>query len=164
MFFNRGCNRGKSKLVIQDYEREFLPDGQSVLKRVRNTINIIGSNDSSAPISGDSVTSEIEELVEDDDNDHYHNVFGEPGPSHYKQSRLKAVSHWREIRANLVKVSLKREGFLGGNQCQRCKTNHDQTARFRCQDCGGLLLCETCCISIHTTENILHCPETWKVS
>lgn len=163
MFFNRGCNRGKSKLVIQDYKQEFLPDGQRVVKRVKSIINILSTDKPSTSISEESSPSDLEEeLVEENDNDCYDDIFlGEAaGPSDYKKSRLKAASHWQEIRTNLIKVSLKREGFFVEKLCNRCQ---DGTARFRCLDCDGFLLCESCCLSIHNTENILHCLETWKV-
>ena len=133
MFFNRNCNRGKSKIVIQDFVQEVLPDGQTAVKRARNTVNILGSH----ATSEDNRPSEDKQAVFDEDEDCHDIVLGDPGPSHYERSRSNAVSHWQNIRKNLIEVSLQREG-LSGKQCNRCKA---ETASIRCLDCGAFLLC-----------------------
>ena len=164
MFFSQGCNRGKSKLIVRDYQKFVDEDGQTKVKRVRSTVRILEGGVNRRQDEDGANPSSTDDILDLPDDSDCFNDEVDPGPSHYEKRSASAVKHWQEIRVNLVKVSLKREGLLQlDKECSKCKA---QTARLRCLDCGGssgFFLCESCCICLHSTENILHYPEIWKV-
>ena len=76
---------------------------------------------------------------------------------HHKQS----VQAWRNMRQELLKISIETEAMPENEQCYVCLK---EVATMRCLQCSSRLYhCSTCFNSLHSRTNIFHRAEVWEV-
>jgi len=169
MFFSSSSNKkGKSHYVVREYRDVTEPDGSVKRKRVQTKVRFVQPG----PERSEPPSSESEDEHEDIDNfqfepfdyDTAEPSLSSSGTEHQKRKQ-SSVRHWQNIRPRLIRASLTTEGFPSQEDavCRRCKGG--QSAKYRCIDCGSaaLSMCKSCCDSLHSSENVFHCPEVWLV-
>ncbi|XP_046863075.1 uncharacterized protein LOC124456770 isoform X1 [Xenia sp. Carnegie-2017] len=101
----------------------------------------------------------IEQDNSDLESDVHHDC--EESSSYYQKVERKQKA-WENLRRSITKNTFQFAGKNWSNlKCIHC----DNEAKFRCSDCGPMAkYCENCMLKIHTTVNICHHVEIFKVT
>ncbi|XP_046848546.1 uncharacterized protein LOC124442065 isoform X2 [Xenia sp. Carnegie-2017] len=85
----------------------------------------------------------------------------EESSSYYQKVERKQKA-WENLRHSIIKDKFQFTGKNWSNlKCIHC----DNEAKFRCSDCGPMAkYCENCMLKMHTTVNICHHVEIFKVT
>ena len=82
-------------------------------------------------------------------------------PSLHQIHQKQSVQAWRNIRQELLKISIETEAMPENEQCHVCLK---EVATMRCLQCSSrLYYCSTCFNSLHSCTNIFHRAEVREV-
>ena len=75
--------------------------------------------------------------------------------SMHTRRKEKLAEKWNALRSSAHRKMI---ALPPGKKCAIC-----EDANVRCQQCGPLLMCECCCLNIHSKLHYHHFPELWQV-
>ena len=91
---------------------------------------------------------------QEDDNDDDATV------SMHTRRKEKLAEKWNTLRSGAYKKMIQMYALPPSNKCAICSS---EDADVRCQQCGPLLTCQSCCFDIHSKLHYHHFPELWQV-
>lgn len=95
-------------------------------------------------------------------NDAEHQVTAED-QSHYAKAKKQELSKWLSLSEQLKETACQNEAPPLSMDC--CVCSQPSEPLIRCRDCGmGFTCCKTCYLTTHSTFNLFHCAEEWRVS
>ena len=124
------------------------------------------SSTRSLPVATAGTSAQGEPYVDDDDRVECSSqmpdeAFSE-GPSLHTIQKQANAAAWERIRHQLLRVLVESEAMPRDQLCVKCSI---VAASLRCRKCHpSAFFCKECFLSTHTTTNIFHVPEEWKVS
>ncbi|XP_031550894.1 uncharacterized protein LOC116288263 [Actinia tenebrosa] len=159
-FASANSKKGKSYYAVKEY-CDVIDENGNVKRKtgVQTKVSFEGQ-------VVDVQSSQNNDSSEDEDDHVYHDldipVVEQSISTDHQKRKESNARHWQELRSKLVEISLATEGFPSyGVTCRRCSND---TAIYRCIDCGGaaLSMCKACCDQVHENENIFHFQEVWQ--
>lgn len=83
-----------------------------------------------------------------------------PTVSAHTRRKEKLAEKWNAIRTSAYKKMIQTYALPLSKKCAMCNNNE---ANVRCQQCGPLFMCQSCCFDIHGKLHYHHFPELWQV-
>lgn len=80
--------------------------------------------------------------------------------SAHTKRKQKLAEKWSFLRKNMHKMMVQSKALPPNQKCFSCDVGN---ADIRCEQCGPLLMCQTCCTVIHSKLHYHHFPEIWQV-
>lgn len=107
-----------------------------------------------SPTAADSPPDNYVECHEQDD------ATLTPTVSAHTRRKEKLAEKWNALRTGAYKKMIHTYALPPSRKCAMC--NNDD-ATVRCQQCGPLFMCKSCCFDIHSQLHYHHFPELWQV-
>ena len=106
-----------------------------------------------SPVAADSPSDDYAEYHEEDDA-------AAPEISLHTKRKQKLAENWNALRTGAYKKIIESYALPPSQKCAVCNAND---ANVRCQQCGPLFICQSCCFDIHNKLHYHHYPELWQV-
>ena len=84
----------------------------------------------------------------------------DPTVSMHTRRKEKLAEKWNTLRTSAYKKMIEMYALPPSNKCAICNS---EDANVRCQQCGPLFMCQSCCFDIHSKLHYHHFPELWQV-
>lgn len=93
-------------------------------------------------------------------DDHVYQQDDDATVSMHTRRKEKLAEKWNTLRSGAYKKMIQMYALPPSSKRAIC-SNED--ADVRCQQCGPLLMCQSCCFDIHGKLHYHHFPELWQV-
>lgn len=80
--------------------------------------------------------------------------------SMHTRRKEKLAEKWNVLRSTAHRKMIQMYALSPDKKCDICTC---EDANVRCQQCGPLLMCQSCCFNIHNKLHYHHFPELWQV-
>ena len=109
---------------------------------------------------------EVDDTVDDLPVPVFDDAENQPQPSTYERRRIKEAENWGSLQDVLVEACIETSAMPPNQRCVAClEDGKSNRSKIRCQDCGpNQFFCHECAEKLHTTRNLFHVVEVWKVT
>ena len=78
----------------------------------------------------------------------------------HTKRKQNLAARWDALRNSAYRVMVQNVALQHHQKCFKCGSDD---SNVRCELCGPLYMCHSCCIAHHSQMNYHHCPEIWQV-